>query len=88
MSKKKILQGIIAGMAAISIINIGCRKDVKAETVLLEDTVKMNVVEEDTSAIARKPKKVWIYKEENGKRYMRLYDATNQVWLTDWILCA
>lgn len=32
-------------------------------------------------------KLVWYYKEENGKRYMRLYDATNGVWLTDWIPC-
>lgn len=88
MSKKKILQGILAGIAAISIINIGCGKDVKAETVLLKNTVNTNFVLEDNSASARSPKKVWIYKEENGKRYMRLYDATNQVWLTDWILCA
>ena len=33
MSKKKILQGMIAGMAAVSIINVGSVKDVKADTV-------------------------------------------------------
>ncbi len=82
MSKKKILQGMIAGMAAVSIINVGSVKDVKA------DTVPTDVVAENNSISVRSPKKVWVYKEENGKRYMRLYDATNQVWLTDWILCA
>lgn len=88
MSKKKILKGIIAAVAAISIINVGSKKDVKAEAVLLTDAVKTNIAAEDNSIGVRAAKKVWVYKEENGKRYMRLYDATNQVWLTDWILCA
>lgn len=85
MSRKKILQGIIAGMAAVSIINIGCIKDVKAETAAVVNT---KVVTEDSSVSVRSSKKIWVYKEENGKRYMRLYDATNRVWLTDWIVCA
>lgn len=85
MSRKKILQGIIAGMAAVSIINAGCIKDVKAETA---EVVNTKVVTEDNSVSVRSSKKVWVYKEETGKRYMRLYDATNQVWLTDWIVCA
>lgn len=85
MSRKKILQGIIAGMAAVSIINAGCIKDVKAETA---EVVNTKVVTEDNSVSVRSSKKVWVYKEENGKRHMRLYDATNQVWLTDWIVCA
>ncbi len=85
MSRKKILQGIIAGIATVSIINAGCIKDVKAETA---EVVNTKVVTEDNSVSVRSSKKVWVYKEENGKRYMRLYDATNQVWLTDWIVCA
>ncbi len=85
MSRKKILQGIIAGMAAVSIINAGCIKDVKAETAAVVNT---KVVTEDSSVSVRSSKKIWVYKEENGKRYMRLYDATNRVWLTDWIVCA
>ncbi len=85
MSRKKILQGIIAGMAAVSIINVGCIKDVKAETAAVVNT---KVVTEDSSVSVRSSKKIWVYKEENGKRYMRLYDATNRVWLTDWIVCA
>ena len=44
MSRKKILQGIIAGMAAVSIINAGCIKDVKAETAAVVNT---KVVTED-----------------------------------------
>lgn len=87
MSKKRILQGIIAGMAAVSIMNVGSIKDVKAETVLSADIVNANFIVEDNSASIMSTKKIWCYKDENGKRYMRLYDATNRVWLTDWILC-
>ena len=68
MSRKKILQGIIAGMAAVSIINAGCIKDVKAETA---EVVNTKVVTEDNSVSVRSSKKVWVYKEENGKRSLR-----------------
>lgn len=27
----------------------------------------------------------WIYKVENGKRYKRLYNATTNKWIGDWI---
>lgn len=27
----------------------------------------------------------WIYKDENGKRYKRLYNATTQKWIGGWI---
>ena len=30
---------------------------------------------------------VWVFKEENGIKYRRLYDTTNGEWLTDWIPC-
>ncbi len=50
MSRKKILQGIIAGIATVSIINAGCIKDVKAETA---EVVNTKVVTEDNSVSAR-----------------------------------
>lgn len=28
----------------------------------------------------------WVYKVENGKTYMRLWDYGCGVWVTDWIL--
>lgn len=28
---------------------------------------------------------VWMYSVINGKKYMRLWDGTYQVWVTDWI---
>ncbi|MDO4490142.1 MAG: hypothetical protein Q4B85_03610 [Lachnospiraceae bacterium] len=28
----------------------------------------------------------WIYKNENGKTYKRLYNYSTQTWLSDWIL--
>ena len=30
---------------------------------------------------------MWVYKEMNGKKYRRLWDATHEEWVTDWILC-
>ena len=30
--------------------------------------------------------KVWVYKRENGKLYMRLKDLETNEWLTEWIL--
>lgn len=29
----------------------------------------------------------WVYKEENGKKYRRLYNFTDEVWIGDWIPC-
>lgn len=44
--------------------------------------------DETASAVtARKPYTKWYYKTINGKLYKRLYDATNEKWLTDWIPC-
>lgn len=40
-----------------------------------------------SAVIARKPITKWYYKTINGKLYKRLYDATNEKWLTDWIPC-
>ena len=40
-----------------------------------------------SSITARKPITKWYYKTINGKLYRRLYDTTNEKWLTDWIPC-
>lgn len=43
--------------------------------------------EAESAVIARKPYTKWYYKTINGQLYKRLYDATNEKWLTDWIKC-
>lgn len=43
--------------------------------------------EAEAAVIARKPVTEWRYKVINGYLYKRLYDKTNEIWLTDWIKC-
>lgn len=52
------------------------------------DAAKLEVTAtSESSDKERLNKYVWYYKEENGKKYRRLYDETDGVWITDWILC-
>ena len=44
-------------------------------------------VETTPDVLARQPITEWRYKVINGKLYKRLYDTTNEKWLTDWIPC-
>lgn len=44
-------------------------------------------VDTTSDVLARKPYTEWRYKVINGKLYKRLYDATHEKWLTDWIPC-
>ena len=44
-------------------------------------------VDTTSDVLARKPYTEWRYKVINGKLYKRLYDATNEKWLTDLIPC-
>ena len=44
-------------------------------------------IETSSAVIARKPVTEWRYKVINGELYKRLYDKTNEIWLTDWIKC-
>ena len=50
-------------------------------------TTEMGAAEATSAVIARKPYTKWYYKTINGKLYKRLYDATHEKWLTDWIPC-
>jgi len=56
--------------------------------------VKSNAQEIATYAIVEEntinpmgAQQIWVYKNENGKKYRRLWDAKYKKWLTDWILC-
>lgn len=40
----------------------------------------------DNHMTSRNVGRQWIYKKMNGRLYRRLYDYTNEKWLSDWIL--
>lgn len=88
MSKKRNVRGIVISMVGAVVLGAFCVPDVYADEVSIEQD---NVVISRSSVRERNETKsaklVWFYKEENGKKYRRLYDATNEVWLTNWILC-
>ncbi len=44
-------------------------------------------VSEETPAVTRGGRYEWHYKDVDGQRYKRLWDITNQIWVTDWIPC-
>lgn len=46
------------------------------------------VTQYDSSITPRSYNLRWIYKEENGKRYKRLYNASTNTWIGDWIYVA
>ena len=82
MIKKKFMKkAAMVSMAAA--LSLGCYVECVAAAVV-QPAVVSEVKSEDETRSARL---VWYYKEENGKKYRRLYDATNGEWLTDWILC-
>lgn len=88
MSKRRKIKSFVMGMMGAAALSAFCVSNVNADEVSLEcdETIVScySVGEQnDTKAV----KLVWYYKEINGKKYRRLYDATNKVWLTDWILC-
>lgn len=85
MSKRNILKKIVIGTLTICSISFICVKEGNIGINQNDMGGYANVMDEGIQPKA--PITVWKYKEENGKKYMRLYDATNQVWLTDWILC-
>lgn len=47
---------------------------------------EMQGIKSDVEKSIRVNDKVWVYKRENGKLYMRLKDLETNEWLTDWIL--
>lgn len=47
---------------------------------------EMQGIKSDVEKSIRVNDKVWVYKRENGKLYMRLKDLSTNKWLTEWIL--
>lgn len=54
-------------------------------TVMVKDN-EIRETKTDVEKFVRENDKVWVYKRENGKLYMRLKDLITDEWLTDWIL--
>lgn len=79
--KKALYALLICGTLTVSLPSL-CVNSYAASAVT-EDTT----VETASDVIARAPIKRWYYKTINGQLYKRLYDATNEEWLTDWIKC-
>lgn len=88
MSKKKLLRGFVFGAVAVVYLTTAPDKMLYADTILGSEDVNVEKVSGTVEkGENRSAQLVWMTKEVNGKTYRRLYDATNEVWLTDWILC-
>lgn len=79
--KKALYVLLICGTLTVSLPSL-CVTSYAASAVT-EDTA----VEATSDVIARAPYTEWRYKVINGQLYKRLYDATHEKWLTDWIKC-
>lgn len=78
MSRRKRLIGSCIGILMMA-VTVSVPAD--AQEISTYQVAKENV------AAPREAQYRWIKKEINGKRYRRLWDATNKKWLTDWIPC-
>lgn len=86
MIKKRMMQGVVAGCVLMAMGGGWSTTTYKAAEMAYSEQMQIITVEVETGN-TRESGLVWYFKEENGKKYRRLYDMTNQVWLTDWILC-
>lgn len=86
MNKRNILKNILVGI--IFVFGISFIYVKKGNIAFNRNEAGWNASIVDDGIQPKASVTVWKYKEENGKMYMRLYDATNRVWLTDWILCS
>lgn len=53
----------------------------------VEAAVEPAVEASASDVVVLKSDTEWRYKVINGELYKRLYDKTNQIWLTGWIKC-
>ena len=85
MSKRKWLQGLV--VCCVMMVAGGNWEVMAARNENSAYMTENSFVTVEGQKESRAAQLVWYYKQENGKKYRRLYDATNQKWLTDWILC-
>lgn len=86
MNKKRMMQGMVVGCLMMVVGGCWNATTIKAEEISYTNQEQI-IDSEEEGEKGRAAQLVWYYKEENGKGYRRLWDATNQKWLTDWILC-
>lgn len=88
ISKREMKRKFAVSVAVVAVLSMSCVGNVSADVLYMENgetTLSSYTAGEQSDTMS--VKLVWYYKIENGKTYKRLYDASNQVWLTDWILC-
>ena len=82
--KKKIVLFLLT-VLSVSILNL-CSIDIQAATT--ENAICYGEESQDEHGITTRASNTeWRYKMIDGKLYKRLYDTTNEKWLTDWIPC-
>ncbi len=72
----------LVGMAALTLVGGLQMASVSAPAVAAQAAVKEDEVSEPQA-----DRLIWCVREVDGKRYRRLYNASNGYWVTDWILC-
>ncbi|MCM1538852.1 MAG: hypothetical protein NC254_10700 [bacterium] len=60
---------------------------IPAGTVLASEPLPATVTQYGDIVAPQSDNLRWAYKVENGKRYKRLYNASKNIWIGDWILC-
>lgn len=73
---------LLVGMAALMLVGGLQVAPVSVPAVVAEAAVKDEGVAEPQA-----DRLIWYVKVMDGKRYRRLYNASNQYWVTDWIPC-
>lgn len=85
VNKKKMMQGML-GCRLRAMDRVGNTTTVKEEETAYTNQDQI-ILAKEKSRNGTIAQTVWHNKEVDGKKYRRLFDATNQEWLTDWILC-
>lgn len=80
--KKSWKKRVLVGMAALTLIGGLSVAPVGVPAVAAEAAVK-----EESVAEPQADRLVWYVIEVDGVKYRRLYNASYEYWVTDWIRC-
>ncbi len=88
MIRKKFVHGIVLGILILTMTCVENVQTVEASMEMpLESTSNLLYCNPNGQFNTLASDLVWVIKNENGKRYRRLYDTSSGKWLTDWIPC-
>lgn len=62
-----------------------CLSGIPSTAATVQAATEVTATEEETAIARRKDVIYWVYKEDNGKLYKRLWNSTNACWIGDWI---